>query len=463
MDDLSFRAEFHRALDPIAPPAPWLAVAVREGFRRRGRRAMPWPGGLTSLPRPSWLLPAVAALVVILLVLGLLVGSHILRLNPTIPVRPPQHGMAGPPGCPSWGTNSGGGQAARSDRMFSLTTGWVDGALRTSDGGAHWGRVVPDDMLADAPKGTDVKAYPPAYVDYFVDSNHGWLAYSLPSKTSCFDHVTVFSTSDAGRTWRRSTPVSAAIQADTSLQLQLDFLDAKHGWMTMLAYGRIAPDSFLYTTADGGLTWQLQSQLPNMASGCGLHFISLTVGFSGGCPNTSSPTASLTFTRDGGRTWSQVRLPEPAGNQFTVTAPTFFDQMHGIVQVIAQSTQGNTISSSDYVAITNDGGQTWSAQPSYSIPGYAQAFFFVDESRYYAVVTDGKGDTATLYRTIDGGHSWGAMSSLPPLMYGPQIMFIDQQRGFLEEPPEQIGKAPRTFLSTTDGGRTWKDVHPQVS
>lgn len=37
MDDRNFRTEFGRAIDAVAPPAPWLMSAVRDGLRRRRR------------------------------------------------------------------------------------------------------------------------------------------------------------------------------------------------------------------------------------------------------------------------------------------------------------------------------------------------------------------------------------------------------------------------------------------
>ncbi|HEX9099882.1 MAG TPA: exo-alpha-sialidase [Candidatus Dormibacteraeota bacterium] len=348
--------------------------------------------------------------------------------------------------------------------MTSRSDGWANGAVRTTDGGAHWQRLAPGSMLSDAPKGTDPKAYPPGYVDYFLDSDHAWLAYSYPSTTSCFDHVTVFSTANGGQSWIRSRPVDAAIQADSSLQLQLDFIDAQNGWLMVLGEGRIAPDWFVYTTTNGGLDWQLLSQVPLMTSFCSVEFISRAVGFLGDCQNTSGPIPALTVTRDGGKTWGTIALPASVGNQFNVSEPVFFNQEQGIVHVNAQNFQGNTETPSDYLAVTSDGGQTWAALPQLSIPGYAQAFAFIDINHFFAVVNDGKGQTESIYRTADGGRTWSAAGDLPPLFQSyPQVMFIDSQHGFVDEPSQRIGDGPLAFLSTSDGGRTWRDEHPQVS
>jgi photosystem II stability/assembly factor-like uncharacterized protein len=195
-----------------------------------------------------------------------------------------------------------------------------------------------------------------------------------------------------------------------------------------------------------------------------VEFISRTVGFLGGCQNTSGPFPQVITTRDGGKTWGSVTLPAPVGTQFTVTEPVFFNQDQGIIRVTAQTFSGNTETPSDYLAITSDGGQTWSALPQLSIPGYAQAFAFIDINHFFVIVSDGKGSAGSIYRTADGGRTWSAAGELPPTSQSyPEVMFLDSQHGFVEEPSQKIGDGPLAFLSTSDGGRTWKDLHPQVS
>jgi photosystem II stability/assembly factor-like uncharacterized protein len=391
--------------------------------------------------------------------------------QPNIPARhsqqtqpSPNSGFAAPAGCPGWSANpSPAGMALPTDKMTSRSVGWANGALRTTDAGAHRQHVAPNAMRSEAPSGTDPKAYPPAYADEFLDSSHAWLAYASSSATSCFDHVTVFSTADGGQHWRRSHPLNAAIQADSSLQLQLNFIDAQHGWLFVLANGRISPDWFLYMTTDGGLDWQLLSHLPLVSSFCSAHFISKSVGFLGDCPNVSGPTPQLTLTRDGGKTWQTVDLPAPVGSQFTVNQPVFFDQSRGVIDVRAQTLQGNTVTPSDYLVVTNDGGQTWRALPTLSVAGYTQAFAFIDSSHFVALVGEANGARFAIYRSLDGGRTWTAAGEVPPLnQYYPEVLFVDSQHGFIDEPSQEIGAGPIAFLATADGGRTWKDIHPKV-
>lgn len=463
MDDLSFRAEFHRALDPTAPPAPWLRDAVRNGLRRRAVRP-PRRGVRQRLTQPAWLLPAVAVLLAIAIIIAVIAGSRLLHFNPTIPVGPPQHGAAAPAGCPGWSTSpQNGGQNVPSDRMITASTGWTGGGLRTTDGGADWRRVLPDDIQSDAPPSTNRRAYPPAYVDYFLDATHAWIAYGIPSRTSCFDHVTVFATSDGGATWKRSHPVEAAIQADSSLQLLLGFTDTERGWMFVLAGGRLAPDWFVYGTTNGGMDWHQVSQIPMVSSFCGVTFVQPNVGFLGGCLNTGGPYATLTVTRDGGRTWEIQKLPTPVGDQFTVTSPYFFDQNRGVIPILASITQGNTSVPSDYLDVTDDGGKTWRALPPLPVPDYPEAFGFADPTHFVALITGAKGDSDTIYRSADGGATWAGGVTVPSLIgqNAPQFLFVDAQHGFVES-PGSVGAGPAVFLATSDGGKTWRNMHPRV-
>jgi len=463
VDDLNFRAEFRRALDPIAQPAPWLAASVRDGLRERRHQREERRRILRSLDQPAWLLPVVAALLIIAILLAILAGAHLLN-NHAVPVKVPQLGVSAPAGCPTW-SSSPQSPAIGSDRMVTPSTGWARGALRTTDSGAQWTSTAPDAMLSDAPAGTDAALYPPGYTDFFLDANHAWMAYGLPSKTSCFDHVTLLSTADGGRSWKRSQAVDAAIQADTMLQLQLFFLDAQHGWLMVLASGRLAPDWFLYSTSNGGRDWQLVSQIPLMGSWCTFEFVTLEVGFLGDCANGGGPSPTLVETRDGGITWSTIVLPIVRGNGFETLAPVFFDPEHAVVHVLATITQGNTMSPDDYFAATDDGGQTWYGLPAPSFPGFPQAVGFADRQHFVALTADGKGSVAVIYVSADGGRTWTATKGVLSAMEQsyPEIEFVDAEHGFVDEPSAKIGGAPAAFLITNDGGRTWTDAHPKKS
>lgn len=461
MEDLSLRAEFRRALDVLAPPAPWLSASVRERLRERRpkertRRVRP------QASRPTWLLPVAAGLLALAIVAALVYGERVLNLKPA-PVQHPRQGQA-PAGCPPWGTSSSGGYTPASDKMITASIGWAGGALRTTDGGAHWHDVTPAAMRADAPSAADARRYPPGYTDFFLDGNHAWVARSVSSATTCFAHETVFATSDGGRTWAESAPIDAAVTVDSYLQLVLDFIDPQHGWLMVLGMGRLAPDWFVYSTTDGGHSWRLVSQLPAISSFCAVTFLSQTTGFLGGCLNSGSPAASLSVTRDGGKTWAPVQLPEPQGSSFTVEGPVFFDQDRGIVVVISQTSQGNTLTSNEYLAETSDGGWTWRALPPMPA-GVGVAFDFVDPTHFwtYGYGTDPKVGSTSIYKTTDGGVNWTVVKSDLPALDSGSIHFVDAQHGFIIANNQANGQGPSAVLVTSDGGNTWKQIQPVIS
>jgi photosystem II stability/assembly factor-like uncharacterized protein len=231
----------------------------------------------------------------------------------------------------------------------------------------------------------------------------------------------------------------------------------------VLGSGRIAPDWFVYTTADGGRSWQLLTQMPISYSWCSLEFISPQVGFLGGCQGTSGPLPALTVTRDGGRTWQQVSLPAPPAGNYTVLNPTFFDQSHGVIHVGGTVFHDNISTPVDFLDATDDGGQTWHALPPVSVAAYPRAFAFVDPRLFFVLGSDDKTGNELLFRSSDAGRTWIQSGAFPPMMQmQPVITFVDAQHGFIEEPSQQLGKAPVAVFATGDGGRTWKDMNAHL-
>src|ERR1700687_4580981 len=72
--------------------------------------------------------------------------------------------------------------------------------------------------------------------------------------------------------------------------------------------------------------------------------------------------------------------------------------------------------------------------------------------------------TISLRSSATGKRAWSAADDLPQMLQSlPEITFLDSQHGFIDEPGQKIGDGPLAFLATSDGGNTWKDLHPQVS
>jgi hypothetical protein len=88
---------------------------------------------------------------------------------------------------------------------------------------------------------------------------------------------------------------------------------------------------------------------------------------------------------------------------------------------------------------TNDGGETWAMQPFRELP---RAMFFLKDSVGWIVTDRG------LWRSEEGGRDWKKIHSRKGLL---AIHFLDAANGF-------AAGAPKLFLRTADGGKTWAKV-----
>jgi photosystem II stability/assembly factor-like uncharacterized protein len=362
-----------------------------------------------------------------------------------------------------------------SAKMMTATTGWATGDLRTTDGGARWRDVSPASLRADLPSnGGKAALYPPAYSEFFLDSNNAWIARSYSTSTACVDHISTFSTSDGGLTWQESAPVASpfpGLKQGSYLQLGLDFIDSQHGWLfvgatiTVPQVGSVPlhseSQSMTYTTTNGGRDWQVVS---NADGPClPVTFESTNTGWSCGSDGSSgNQDNQISVTRDGGVTWQVQRLPKPPGGCGCAThLPVFFNQTEGVVQV-----DGNSWKS---LLRTSDGGKTWRLLPP--LPGnrWPVAISFSDANNFWLLATPpswfkGAGTpTDWLYHSTTGGKSWTLVQRNTPAGWGlgganVTLQFVDDKHGFVVQSNQETGSGPLQVLATADGGHTWKRV-----
>lgn len=487
MDNLSLRAEFHRALDALAPPAPWLAVAVRDGVRQR-RRTWQSRRGLRRLTRPAWLLPAVAALLAVAIVLTLLLGGHLLHFNQPVPVRPPtvrppQQAPAAAPGCPTWSNPGGSDQWLWPTDFASGDVAWAQGGLRTTDRGAHWRDVSPTALHAG-----NIGLYPPGYAEFYLDGSHGWQAGVYGTATSCFDHIAVFGTRDGGTTWQ-SSPVVVDVPSGYDVgRMQLGFLDGQSGWLWVLmeiknfdpGFGPFT-ESYLLSTSDGGLNWHMVSKISisifraHTNSYCGVSlfqmtFSSATIGWIApgtivsGSPPTPCDNPATVATRDGGITWNP-QSQRGSCNCWT-GVPTFVDQLHGIWQVASSG-----FNSSISLMSTSDGGLTWRSLPPPPSGDFLLGVTPQDAEDLWALVAPpgwSKGQASPssakwpLYHSSDGGKTWTLVGGGVPVSRGWIVLFADAKHGMVVQVGGGIGSLQTLLAVTSDGGKSWKIVKPSL-
>lgn len=196
--------------------------------------------------------------------------------------------------------------------------------LHTADGGQSWQRAT-----IHIPFARHIS---------FIDAQHGWLLGAVRSPGGAAEPVSVFRTIDGGKTWVSvATALFGDTTPPGHLpyggqKSGMTFLNAATGWVT----GTVTlPNlAWLYVTHDGGATWRQQSlSMPPGVPSARLTILSptffseadgiLPVIFSTALTDKDVATAIYT-THDGGLTWQSTAPLVHAPRLFS-----FADQQHG--------------------------------------------------------------------------------------------------------------------------------------
>ena len=287
---------------------------------------------------------------------------------------------------PSWTTQTSGvtatlrGVSAASDRVA-----WASGSgstvLRTTDGGDTWQRIA---VSTDRVDFRDVDA---------IDDE---TAYVLSIGNGPASRI--YKTVDAGATWTQQFATN-----DPKV-----FLDAMTFWDD--AHGIVVGDSVdgqfhLLMTGDGGRTWSrvpagvLPPALPNegafAASGTNIAVFGADAWVGTG----AASTARVLHTRDRGRTWTVRTTPLVAGASAGIFSVAFRDSMHGVV---VGGDYRKELDATDSVAVTSDGGSTWTLVRDHGLSGFRSVVAYQPGAAATLVAVGPQGaDWST-----DDGHSW---------------------------------------------------------
>ena len=264
---------------------------------------------------------------------------------------------------PQWTSQSSRTMARlRGVSAVNSQVAWASGSdstvLRTSDGGATWNKLTVSSDKLD-------------FRD--IDAMDERTAYVLAIGNG--DASRIYKTTDAGATWTlqfKNTEAKAFYDA-------MSFWDANHG---IVIGDSIAGEFCILITDNGGRTWNripkssLPAALPNegafAASGTNI----AVWGSSRAWIATGGAAKSRVLrTSDRGRTWKVVDTPLKAGASTGIFSIDFRDARHGVIVGGDYSKEGEAV---DNLAVTNDGGISWSLRKGLS--GYRSVVAYVPDS-----------------------------------------------------------------------------------
>ncbi len=287
---------------------------------------------------------------------------------------------------PQWTIQTSGvdvrlrGVSAVSDRVA-----WASGAgstvLRTVDGGATWQKISVTSETLD-------------FRD--IDAIDVQTAYVLSIGNGPASRI--YKTADAGKTWTlqfKNEDPKAFLDA-------MSFWDANNG----IVFGdSVDGQLYIMTTADGGRVWSrvpaanlppaLENEGAFAASGTNIAVFGKSHAWIG---TGAGAKARVLRTSDRGRTWQVADTPLAAGPSAGIFSIAFRDAKHGVVAGGDYQKEQEAV---DNLALTNDGGITWTLVKGLS--GFRSVVTYVPGFKTPALLALGPsgGDYS-----VDDGKTW---------------------------------------------------------
>ncbi|MBX5436284.1 MAG: hypothetical protein IRZ33_03605 [Alicyclobacillaceae bacterium] len=306
----------------------------------------------------------------------------------------------------------------------------------TSDGGTHW-RMAPLPAAGLWVAAAD-----------FATPHMGWVAAERfgaadPETGARSATLTVYRTTDGGRTWRAELTRSRPDPVFRNVSLQ--FTDQHHGWLMVQTTDDMV--TTLSRTTDGGRSWALvQPKLfqARFAPGA-LDFVSPTTGWIPVSSGASPLAGLIALTTDGGRTFRTLG----ANRYWSILSADLVSASDGWAA-------GEYAGTTGYLLHTTDGGRSFEqVLPS---PYPVGPVSFVDDHTAYGAAS--VSDPAAVVRTDDGGRTWRVAGRMP--LSGDSyrlrsLAFASTNDGYLLAAPAnpyQKGAAPSLYR-TGNGGASW--------
>lgn len=222
--------------------------------------------------------------------------------------------------------------AASADGTYFLIRGYLP--YRSADRGRTWTPLSPLPTLGDGPFHTATLSFERVL---FADGNLVRVLVAVCGFRFC--SAGLYSSSDGGQTWQSGPQIASSIG-----RANISFISANVAVRT--------EDSLLQRSTDGGETW-INAAAPPVTLGVHrIRFVDAQTGWVVG------PDSQVLRTRDGGSSWEAVAVPAASATD-PAARFTFAD-----IGFAPGGTHGWIVGAGGVVLATRDGGTTWHVQAS---------------------------------------------------------------------------------------------------
>jgi photosystem II stability/assembly factor-like uncharacterized protein len=244
----------------------------------------------------------------------------------------------------------------------------------------------------------------------------------------------------------------------------VSFVDGRHGSLVLCAAADATHES-VFTTADAGVTWR-RVRIGDVSEARVVWFDGSHAVLEGYVTRGIAVWAS----DDGGRSWAARLSPPPPGQPYAESLPEFADARHGVQVWYVDSAAFPGARGPHPLELwqTDDGARSWQRLDAAGISGdgFKHLLLFTPPATSFIAVGSADENTWPQLLTTADGRSWQPVSVPPPpyaptrlagqgmLRVGSHIVLWLQD---LDTPPDRV----RVYTSiSSDGGRTWGALTP---